>query len=849
MKSNLKVNFNFNNQTKRLLLLSGAILVLTAIFTILAPGFFTLNNFLNIIRQNASLALVAMGVTFIIMLASPDISTGANMAFGGAVGALFVQAMVGEGVASGLNMALLAMAVTIIACMVVGAINGLMVGRFGVNPFMTTLAMMSLARGMTLYITDARRVLMENPVFNWFGQANIVGNVPASLLLVIGAFIFAQIMLTRTKFGRHTLAVGGNPVAARASGVGIRMHKAKVFLFASFFVGLAAIVAVGRAVSAHPLAGMNMEFNAITAVVIGGTSLMGGAGTIVGTLLGAFLIGLIFTGIGNLMLSPFLTYVVQGLLIIVAVLLDQSSNRVREKRTKRVKVESADSQQLLASLKAGTQEKLELRSISKTFPGVRALDDVSFSIKRGSVHALCGENGAGKSTLMKVLSGVYSADEGGILIDDVPVNIRSPIDSQKLGISVIYQEFALVQELSITQNIFMGKELKRGPFLRKRDMKRKTRELLDRLQLKVQEQRRIADCTVGQMQMVEIAKAISSDAWIIVMDEPTAAITEHDKERLFELVHELKAQGMAIVYITHRLSEIFEIADEITVLRDGKTVFAAPVEEIDEGDIIRHMVGREITDVFYRKKFEPGEVVLEVKDLLPKGNFEPISFTVRAGEVLGFSGLMGSGRTEIARCIFGLDKTNGGEIYLEGKKLDINSPSDAIKHGIGYVSEDRRREGIVPLLSVRENITMARLPHICHLGFINRSKDKEISENYIDLLSIRTPSTEQTIGNLSGGNQQKVCLSKWMCCEPKVIILDEPTRGIDVGAKAEISKLIEALCERNLAVIMISSELIEILGLSDRIIVLREGKVTGKFDDLAEVDQEVIMTAAATEAE
>jgi len=846
MKGKLKINLS--SQSKRQLLLLGAIIVLTAVFTILAPGFFTLNNFLNIIRQNASLALMAMGVTFIIMLAGTDLSAGSNLAFAGAVGALTLQAFTGED-GGGLGIALVAMVVTIIASMAVGAINGFMVGRFEISPFMATLAMMSLARGMTLYITSARRVPMRNDYYNWFGQNNVFGNVPASLILVVGAFIIAQIVLTRMKFGRYTYAVGGNPVASRASGIATKSHTAKVFLFAGFFAGLAAIIAVGRSVSAHPNAGLGLEFNAITAVVIGGTSLMGGSGTIIGTLMGAFIIGLIFTGLGNLALSPFITYVVQGLLIIVAVLLDQSYSRVKVKRQKKVNVESADTQQLLEKFKAGAQQKLELRSISKTFPGVRALDDVSFTIKRGTVHALCGENGAGKSTLMKVLSGVYSADEGAILIDDVPVNIRSPIDSQKFGISVIYQEFALVQELSVTQNIFIGKEKQRFGLLRQREMNRITRELLDRLQLKISEQKRVADCTVGQMQMIEIAKAISSDAWIIVMDEPTAAITEHDKERLFELVRELKDQGMAIVYITHRMSEIFEIADEVTVLRDGKTVFASPVPDVTEGDIIRHMVGREIADVFYRKKFTPGEVVLEVKDLLPKGNFEPVSFTVRAGEVLGFSGLMGSGRTEIARCIFGLDKTGGGEIFLNGEKIQISSPSDAIQYGIGYVSEDRRREGIIPLLSVRENITMARLPHLCKMGWIDKGKDMEIAQTYIDLLTIRTPSAEQLIGNLSGGNQQKVCLSKWMCCDPKVIILDEPTRGIDVGAKAEISKLIEELCERNIAVIMISSELIEILGLSDRIIVLREGRVTGVFDDLAGVNQEVIMTAAATESE
>ena len=348
--------------------------------------------------------------------------------------------------------------------------------------------------------------------------------------------------------------------------------------------------------------------------------------------------------------------------------------------------------------------------------------------------------------------------------------------------------------------------------------------------------------------MVEIAKAIDSNAWVVVMDEPTAAITEADKDRLFEIIRDLKSKGIAIVYISHRLSEIFEIADEVSILRDGRLVSTQEIGEVTEASLIKNMVGHAVNDIFDREKTTSDEnpVVLEVKDLYRKGVFEPISFKVRAGEVIGFSGLIGAGRTEIMRCIFGLDKADGGEIYLNGQKLDIHNPMDAIRAGICMVSEDRRKEGIVPAMSVRENITLPSLRWISKGGVVDRKQDGEICENYIQSLAIKTPSSEQAIGNLSGGNQQKCCLAKWLAREPRLIIMDEPTRGIDVGAKAEIHNLIDNLTKQGIAVIMISSELPEIIGASDRIVVLYEGKKMAEFNSKTDViTQEVLMEAAS----
>lgn len=842
-----KSKFGSSQQVKRYMFLIGIIVILFVIFSIIAPGFLSWKTFANIIRQNTSLAVLSLGITFIIMLAGTDLSSGANIALGGACGALAIQAMGGQG----MGPAVCGFLVAILAGMAAGTINGGMVGGLGISPFMATLAMTSLSRGLTIYLTNSKRVVVDNDIFNFIGQGNVFGNIPVSFIYVLILFVIMYLVLNKTTFGRKTYAVGGNTVASRASGIKTVKHTIAVYMLGGLFAGFASVVTVGRALSAQPLAGQNMEFDAITAVVIGGTSLMGGTGSLVGTMFGVFIIGIIFTGLGMMPISPYFSYIVKGVLIVVAVYLDQYSAKEKVERTKEQKqavkdTKTADVHGANKDIRIEETQELELKGIVKKFPGVKALDGVSLKVKRGEVHALMGENGAGKSTLIKILSGVYKKDEGEILIDGKPVSIQSPMDSQRLGISVIYQEFALVPELSITQNIFLGKEISgAGPLVNRHAMAKKAKELIQRFNLNVSENKKVGDCTVGQQQMIEIAKAIGSNSWVIVMDEPTSAITESEKEKLFEIIEELKSQGMAIIYISHRMSEIFEIADHITVLRDGQYVMDAPVAEVDEDTLIRSMVGRQLSDIFSREKFKPGETVLEVKNLYRKGVFEPISFTVRKGEVLGFSGLMGAGRTEIARCIFGLDKADGGEIYLNGRKLNIHNPDDAIRAGIAYVSEDRRREGIVPLLSIRENMTLPSLPWINKASWINHKEELNISEEYIEKLAIKTPSMEQKIGKLSGGNQQKVCLGKWLCRNPHLIILDEPTRGIDVGAKAEIHKLIENLCRNGIAVIMISSEMPEVLGSSDRIIVLYEGKKTAEFDEIKGLTQDDIMKAAS----
>ncbi len=841
---------------KRILVLLALIVIVYIVFICISDSFGTINTLVTLIYSNAALAISAIGMTYIILTGGIDLSAGASIAFTGAVTALTMTHIAGDegmGIAAGIA----GIIVSIIVGALVGTLNGCLITFFHVSPFMVTLATQCLCRGLALSLTNSNRIVIKNEIFVQFGQGSL-GNskIPIVLLVMVLLYLFSNFLLKKTTFGRHTVAVGGNETAAKFSGIHSRKQIIMVYAFAGLMTGIATVFTIGRAISAQPLAATDLEFEIITAVVIGGTSLMGGVGSIVGTTLGAVLVALIRTGLNMMNVSPYLQYVIKGFIIILAVLMDGMGSNSKFQRKKRVEktastaetVQKGSSNQEVARLiKEGKQKCLKLNHIHKSFPGVKALDDVSLEIKAGTVHALIGENGAGKSTLMKILSGVYTKDEGMISIDGIPVDIKSPMDSAKLGIQVIYQEFALIPELSAASNIFLGKEIKKkdGLKLDKKEMREKAEELLARFGVKINVQKKVSACMVGQQQMIEIAKAFSSDAWVIVMDEPTSAITEKDKENLFKIIRNLKAKGLAVVYISHRMPEIFEIADEVTVLRDGKTVHHALIEELDEQTLIKHMVGRSLNNIFDREKGAPGEKILEVRNLGLKNVFQSVNFSVHAGEVLGFSGLMGAGRTEIMRCLFGLDKPTEGQILLEGKEVHFKSPLDAIKNGIGLVPEDRRREGIVPMMSVLENISLISLPWISKAGMINEKEEKEMARRYIEQLNIKTPGTDQYIVNLSGGNQQKCCLAKCLARSPKVVILDEPTRGIDVGAKAEIHKLIDTLTKAGNAVILISSELPEVIGASDRIIVLHEGMVTGEFCVKDGVTQEVLLEAAS----
>ncbi len=488
---------------------------------------------------------------------------------------------------------------------------------------------------------------------------------------------------------------------------------------------------------------------------------------------------------------------------------------------------------------------LQMRGITKTYPGVRALESVDLDVRAGEVHALIGENGAGKSTLMKVLAGAQPKDSGTITLSGDTVEMDSPQKAMDLGVSIIYQEFNLVPYLNAAENIYLGREPRAAVpgFVDFRTMYREAQQVIDRLGVPLDVRSPVNRLSVAQQQMVEIAKATSRRSKIIVMDEPSATLTEHELKSLFSLIRQLKAEGVAIIYISHRLDEVFEIADRVTVLRDGKRIDTREIGELTRDDIIKMMVGRELTQMIPKVPAPLGDNVLEVRGLNRKGLLHDISLTVRKGEIVGLAGLVGAGRTELARAIFGADSIDSGQIILDGKPARVRSPQEAIKLGIGLVTEDRKGQGLVLGMVVRENITLANLGALTRFNFIMAGRERQVARDYVTSLTVKTPSIEQTVQNLSGGNQQKVVLAKWLFTESKLLIFDEPTRGIDVGAKTEIYQLMNDLAAKGVGILMISSELPEVLGMSDRIFVMHEGRIAGELP-VSEATQERIMHLA-----
>ncbi|AET60845.1 ribose transport ATP-binding protein rbsA [Paenibacillus terrae HPL-003] len=487
---------------------------------------------------------------------------------------------------------------------------------------------------------------------------------------------------------------------------------------------------------------------------------------------------------------------------------------------------------------------IQMKRIHKAFGTNQVLSGVDFDLREGEVHALMGENGAGKSTLMNILIGLHRRDEGTIIIDGQETYFANPKEAEQKGIAFIHQELNVWPEMTVLENLFIGKEMtSKWGLLDSAKMKALANEQFAKLAVNLPLNGEAGECSVGQQQMIEIAKALMTDAKVIVMDEPTAALTEREIQKLFEVITSLKKEGVSIVYISHRMEEIFAICDRITVMRDGKTVDTQAIPDTDFDEVVRKMVGRELTERYPARTPALGEVVLEVKNASHKGLFKNVNFTVRSGEIVGFSGLMGSGRTEIMRALFGLDALDSGEIHVRGKKVTIRKPDDAVKLGIGFITEDRKDEGLVLDFSIRENMVLPNLFSFTSKGFISGKKELDFVNTLIKRLQIKTQSGETTVRSLSGGNQQKVVIAKWVGIGPSVLILDEPTRGVDVGAKREIYQLMNELTERGVAIIMVSSELPEVLGMSDRIIVVHEGIISGELSR-KEATQEHIMTLA-----
>lgn len=496
-----------------------------------------------------------------------------------------------------------------------------------------------------------------------------------------------------------------------------------------------------------------------------------------------------------------------------------------------------------------TQYALEMKNIVKAFGVVKALSGVDISVKKGEIHALCGENGAGKSTLMKILSGLYPFGEydGEVFVDGQLKKFTCTSDSEQSGIAIIYQELALVREMSICENIFLGHEITKNSFIDWDQAHAKAAQVLAEVKLNLNPATKVSQLGVGEQQLVEIAKAIAKNANILILDEPTAALSETEADNLLDIIKNLRTKGKTCIYISHRLKEVFQICDRITVLRDGKTISTHNTSDLDETKLIAHMVGRTLTQIYPYVPRKPGKPVFQVKNWTVADSnsgqkvVDDVSFTLHEGEILGIAGLMGAGRTELVMSLFGsFGKVVTGQLILDGKELKIKSETDAIKAGLALVSEDRKRYGLVLGMEIKENTSLASLNTISSYGLINQNKEIHSSRKYVDELKIKTHSIEQHAGNLSGGNQQKVVLSKWLMTNPRVLILDEPTRGIDIGAKFEIYSIMNQLIEKGLCIIMISSELPEVLGMSDRILVMHNGKVNGEIPH-DKASQEMIM--------
>jgi inositol transport system ATP-binding protein len=491
--------------------------------------------------------------------------------------------------------------------------------------------------------------------------------------------------------------------------------------------------------------------------------------------------------------------------------------------------------------------KLRVSNVEKFFPGVKALDKINFAVRKGTVHVICGENGAGKSTLMKVINGIYKQDAGQILIDEKVVDIKNPIEARSRGISMIFQELNYMPEMTIEESLFVGNWPKdRFGKVDWKEIRKRTLQLLEKENLNYAPETKLKDLTVSDIQMLEILKAISYNSDIIIMDEPTSAITQKEVEVLFKKINELKERGTCIIYISHKMDEIFRIADEITVFRDGCVVDSRPKADYDLETVITQMVGRKVESIYQKEDIELGEQALQVKGLTNAGKFKNVNFEVRKGEIVGFAGLMGAGRTEVMRALFGLDEYQAGDVTIMGKKVKIRNVRDSIDKKMVMLSEDRRRYGIIPVRSVRENVSLSSLDKFIYGGRLHADKEHEVVSDLCKKMNVKTPSYETSIEALSGGNQQKVILSKWMVTDPDILILDEPTRGIDVGAKHEIYKLMTMLAKQGKAVIMVSSELPELIMMCDRIYVMAKGEITGMLTRDEFTQEKIMGYATAT---
>jgi ribose transport system ATP-binding protein len=824
------------------------LLLLLALFAAFAPGFATFYNLNDALRDLAILGILAIGETFVVVGGGIDLSVGSVLLIGGIVSDDLIRL-------AGLS-PFIAVPVALAVGCIVGTINGLVITRLRISAFIVTLATLYIVRGigLSLYRQDVHNLqaaVISDEDFLVIGQGDIFG-IPIAFIVFAVLLAIGSLVLRRTRFGLHLYALGGNELAARLTRIRVGRIQLSTYVIAGFCSALAGIILASRLQTGAPEAGLGEEFDVIAAVIIGGASLFGGRGTLTGTLLGAAFITVLAKGQTLIGVPANYQSFTRGIVILLAVGLDVLSQRGIRAPARLPRAPAAVPAAAPAVAEADPLPQgpgrvvLQAVQLHKAFVEIRAIDGVDFEVTAGEVHAIVGENGAGKSTLIKMLSGVLSPDEGEILIDGTPVVLRDVAGAQDHGIAVIYQERAVVAELSVAQNIMLGHEPTRLlPGLIDRSALRQRAEriwaLLDRPAP--------LDATVRGLgasiqQVVDIARALAFDARVVIMDEPTAALTQHETQRLFEIIRALKRRGTAVVYISHDLEEIFQIADRVTVLRDGKVVRTRPVAAATRADLIRLMIGRDIDESARHAAGAAAGEAFSVRGLSRGTALLDISFSVRAGEIVGIAGLVGSGRTELLRAIFGADPIDAGEMTLAAAPYMPRSPIDAIKAGVGFVPEDRRLEGLVAGFTVSENISLPNYGLVSDGGlWLDFSREESLARRMVGQLRIEPPLPRWRTSHLSGGNQQKVVLAKWLVKRPKLLLVDEPTHGVDVGAREEIYRVIGDLAHAGAGVIIVSSYLPEVLRISDRILVMREGRIALEIDRAA-ASEELLLDAA-----
>jgi ribose transport system ATP-binding protein len=832
--------------------LAFALVALVALFWATAPGFGTLYNLTETLADLSILGIIAIGETFVLIGGGIDLSVGSVLLIAG----IAVDDMIRLGGMS----PFLAVPIAVAIGAVAGVMNGLLITRLRLSGFIVTLSTLYVIRGvgLSLYRSDVHNLqggLIDDDNFLILGQSDVFG-APVSFLIFAALLLIAAFVLRRTRFGLHLYAVGGSELAARLTRIRVARVQVISYVIGGLCSALAGVILASRLQTGAPQAGLGEEFDVIAAVIIGGASLFGGRGTMIGTLIGAALIAVLAKGQTLIGIPSNYQSFTRGVVILIAVVFDVLSQRGPQVSrrlgahvagpARATSTEPLNEPLVVEQTRADEAPALEAIGLGKMFVEIRAVDDVNFDVRPGEAHAIVGENGAGKSTLIKMFSGVLKPDSGEIRIDGKTVVIDSVARGQDLGIAVIYQDRAVVPELTVEQNIMLGHEpVKWLPgFIDRGALRAKAEQIWNRLGSPAPLDVPVRELGPSVQQVVDIARALAFNARVVIMDEPTATLTHQETERLFDIIRGLKERGAAVIYISHDLEEIFEVANRVTVLRDGKFVGAMPVAEVTRAKLIRMMIGRDIDEQARPEINKGGEELLTVRDLRRGAILDGVDLTVRAGEIVGVAGLVGSGRSELLRAIFGADRVDGGKMTLRGAPHAPSSPIEAAAAGIGFIPEDRKLEGLVPSFSTSQNLALPNHDLVSRFGFwLDRTRERALAVEKVKDLKIEPPVPGWRVSHLSGGNQQKVVLGKWLASKPTLLLIDEPTHGVDVGAREEIYRVIDELARQGAGIVVVSSYLPEVLRISDRIVVMREGRIVLEVPR-TEASEELLLDAA-----